>query len=124
MSEFGDLLKEALTGAETVPTDRGKQALEAAVAKFQRRERTVRWMAVIAVGFMSGLVIWAAVSFFRAPDDTPLRTSLLHVVAFLFGMSGIGFGKLWFAMMHDHLAVMKELKRMQLMLLDQVGTRS
>ncbi len=114
MSEFGDLLKEALTGAETVPTERSQQALRAALETFDRRNRTIRWMATIGVGFMSLLAIWSAWSFVDAADDATLKELLGYAVLFLSGMSAIGMIKMWFATMLFHLAVMKELKRMQL----------
>jgi len=113
MSDFGDLLKEALTGAETVPHERNQQALQAAVEAFDRRNRTVRWMATFSVGFMSLVAAWSAWSFFQTPDDA-LKPLIGYAVLFLFAMTAVGTCKMWFAMMLDHLAVMKELKRMQL----------
>lgn len=121
MREFADLLKEALTGAETVPSDADHAALQAAIAKFERRHVTIRWMAVLMVGFMTALAAWAGIGFFDAPDDASVKTLLLYVAAFLFGLNGIAFGKLWFLMMHDQVAVLRELKRIQLQLLTQRG---
>ena len=115
MSEFGDLLKEALTGADTIPSERNDQALHAAVEKFDRRNRTVRWMATIAVTFMTAISVWAAVALWQAsPETESVKALIVYGVLFLFGMSGVGMSKMWFAMMLDHIAVMKELKRMQL----------
>lgn len=114
MSEFADLLREALTGAETVDPERNEPALRAALETYRRRNRTVRWMAVFSVGFMTLVAVWAATSFFGLPDDASAKQALLPAVGFLFSMSAVGISKMWFAMMLNHYQVMMELKRMQL----------
>ena len=114
------MIKEAFVDAEPFDPDPGREALQSAVDRFTRRMRTVRVMAwVIAVPFMATVMIWALVSLLRAPEDTSTGTLLLYGVLFLWASIGVGFIKGWFAMMQNHLSVMKELKRLQLMMLDR-----
>ena len=119
MSEFGDLLREALVGDEEFDPSPGREALEAAVVGYERRLRTIRFMAMFAVLFMGAVSAVSLVFLLRAPEGTGLRTLLIYALGFFFGMSGIGMSKLWFAMMMNQSAVLKEIKRVQLALLDR-----
>jgi len=119
MSQFGELLKEAFVDTEPFDPNPDKEAVEASVRKFTRRMKTIRWMAIVAVSFMTAVFVWAAVSFVSASVDTATKTLLLYFGAAMFGMVGIAFSKTWFALMLNHVALMKELKRIQLMMLEQ-----
>ena len=119
IDEFTDLLKEAFVGEEPFDPSPGMEALQASVAKFERRMRTVRHMAWFAVTFMGGVMAWAAYSFFQAtPDDTDLKTMLVYAVLFGMAFLAVGFIKGWFAMMSNDIGLRKELKRTQMMLLE------
>ena len=49
MSDFGDMLREALIDDEPYRAEAGEAALEAAVGKFGTRMRTVRFMGALMV---------------------------------------------------------------------------
>jgi len=117
MSEFGDMLKEALMGDEPFAAAPGRNALEDSVKKFEQRIRTVRVMAAIAVTFMTLVALGGLIPLLRSDDDTSGRNLALYTILFLFGGMGISFGKLWFALMVNHIAVIKELKIVQLRVL-------
>jgi len=125
MSEFGDILKEAMLGDEPFREAPGREALEDSVKKFERRIKTIRFMAVFAVCFMTLVMLGGLIPLLRATDGTSGKSLALYVILFLFGSMGISFGKLWFAMMLNHITVIKELKVIQLRLLmpqDPSGT--
>ena len=69
MSEFAEMLKEAILGEEPYRPDRGRQALEASVAKFERRMRTVRLMALVMVTFASAVFVTGLVLFLGADAE-------------------------------------------------------
>ena len=117
MSEFGDMLKEALMGDEPFRAAPERDALEESVRKFERRVKAVRFMAFFAVTFMTLVVLAGLVPLLRADEATSGRSLAIYVILILFGGMGISFGKLWFAMMLNHIALIKELKVVQLRLL-------
>ena len=49
----------------------------------------------------------------------PNGTLFLYGMLFVWSSTGVGFVKGWFAMMQNHIVVMKELKRVQLMLVER-----
>lgn len=120
MSEFGSFLKEAFVDAEPFDPDPGREALRSSVEKFTRRMRMVRWMAWgLAVPFMTAVMIWSLVSLLGASAETDTSTLFLYGMLFVWSSTGVGFVKGWFAMMQNHIVVMKELKRVQLMLVER-----
>lgn len=120
MSEFGEMIREAFLGLESFDALPGKAELERAIAKLDRRERTVRWMAWGAVAFMTALVVGVLVSWFRA-DGHGVESAATHVALFLFAMSGIGMMKLWLIVMQSHFTTLQELKRTQLLTLERAA---
>jgi hypothetical protein len=118
MSQFSEMLKEAFVD-EPFVQDPSTDGLRASVRKFEQRMRTVRWMSFLAVTFFTGFAVWMALLLFTAPDDTSVRWLLVYAMGLLYAVIGIGFGKGWFALMHNHIAVMKEFKRVELMLLER-----
>ena len=116
MSEFSEMLKEAFVGEEPFDPQPGREALDASVKKFDRRMRTVQVMVWLAVTFMGVVCVWSAVAFFRARDDGG-SALVLYAVVFLWAQAGIGFLKMWLIVMQNHIRTMKELKRVQMMLL-------
>lgn len=118
MNEFATMLKEALLGAEPHPPDADRAALERSIATFERRTRVVRAMTgfmlvACTIPFLGGL--WFLVT---APADATPRRLVLAACAFLFGAVGTGFGKGWYQVMQNHLALMKELKVLELRALE------
>ncbi len=118
MSELGDLLKEALIGADPLPRDQGEGALRIAVRTFERRWQTVRLMAWSMVAFMTLVFVVALVLFWNAPQDVGPKQLVVYAVIFLWSALGIGFGKIWLVMMQNNIRVMKELKRVQILMLE------
>ncbi len=122
MSDFRNLIKEAFVDAEPFDPSPGREALQSSVDKFNRRMRTVRWMSwAVSVPFMTVVMIWALISLLQAPEDTSTSTLILYGVFFVWASTGVGFVKGWFAMTQNHILVMKELKRTQLMMLERSG---
>jgi hypothetical protein len=118
MSEFYEMLKEAIVGAEPYRPDEGRAALEASVRKFEARLRTVRFMAIFAVSFATVAWIAGLVLLVRADDSVSPRELLLYAGLAVFGFAIVGFAKMWFANMMNHLTVMKELKAVELRVLE------
>ena len=119
MSEFMELWKEALYKTEPFDVEPQRQQLEQSIQQFNRRLAVVRWMTLIPIVFMTGLGVWSAVSFLNLPQTASAKAVLLPVAGFLIAIMTIGMQKYWMMMMHNHLATMKELKRVQLMVLDR-----
>jgi len=123
MNEFAEMLKEAILGDEPYRPDPGRAALEASVARFEARMRTVRRMAFFMVTLASAVFVTGLVRFLRAGPDASVRELLLDAGLFFFGLMCVGMGKMWFAMMHNHIAVMKELKVTQIRLAESGSER-
>jgi hypothetical protein len=121
MSEFAQILKEAFVGDEPFRPETDRATAEASVRKFENRMRTFRRMTTLLVGGMFIVLVYCVVGFLRLPVDANVKTQLTYVGAFIWAGSGITIGKLWFAMMHNHVAVMKEMKRIELMMLEKRG---
>ena len=120
MSDFGNLIKEAFVDAEPFDPDPGSEALRASVDRFTRRMRTVRWMAwAVAAPLMVAVMIWSLISVLGASEETSTTTLFFYGMLFVWSSTNIGFIKGWFAMMQNHIVVMKELKRVQLMLVER-----
>ena len=92
-------------------------ALEAAVKKFEQRSKTIRLSALLALTIMAIVFLGGLIPLLRATDGTSGRSLAIYVLLILFGSMGIAFAKLWFAMMVNHITVMKELQIVQLRLL-------
>jgi len=118
MNELSELLKEAFTGVDPYDADPRREGVEAALQRFDGRVRTVRWMAWIGVGFLFAVAVVTLVLLLRAPDDASPRTLSVYVALFVWANVGIGMAKLWFAMMLNDIGIRRELKRMQLVLLE------
>ena len=121
MNEFLELLKEAFYKAEPFEAHPQQKELQRSVVQFERRVKVVRWMTWLPVTFMGVVLTIVLVSFFRLGDDASTKTLLIHAVLFLFSMLAIGSQKVWMCIMHNHYATMKELKRVQMLLLDRSG---
>jgi len=118
MSEFSDLLKEAFAGAEPFDAHPGRADLEAAVTKFESRDRLVRYLAWTAVTLASVPTIWAIHGLVVAAPDAAVKGLMVKGIVLVIGMSAIGFMKAFLYAMQNHLAQMKELKRVQMLLLE------
>lgn len=119
MNDFAEMLKEALVGEEPYRPDPDREALEASLRKFDRRMRTVRALAAFMVCATSAAFLGGLIAFLSAGAEASTKTLVLWSSLFLWGSIGVGFGKFWFAMMANHLTVMKELKTTQLRMLER-----
>ena len=120
MSDFTDLIKDALRGGDLGGAgpegDPSKRALEASLEGFDRRMRTVRGL---SYGLVTGMFIVALYALYRLLTFEGGDTKMLAVFAviFLWANTGIALGKQWFWQMQNDIAIRKELKRIQLQLL-------
>ncbi|MEQ8764386.1 MAG: DUF6768 family protein [Planctomycetota bacterium] len=119
MSDFGDMIREALLGEETFDSGPGKETVRAALEKFDRRMWTVRVMSWSGTALMTALAIWMVVLIFGMPDDASPKNLALYVSGLAFALLAIGMIKGWWFLMQNHFAVMKEIKRTQLMILER-----
>lgn len=117
---LGRLLEEAFGGPRFDPAP-GRAALEAGLREFERRERVLRLLAWGSVGIMALLAIWAAWGFASAPEDASVKRLVLDAALFLWASLGVAFGKLWLFSAQAHLVTQRELKRLELALLDSLG---
>jgi hypothetical protein len=118
MNEFAEMLKEAMVGEEPFESEPGREVLLESIRKFERRVKTVRTMAWIGSAFLFGAALWAFVSILRAPEDAGVRTYVTYLAVFIWGMTGVGMMKMWFAMMLNDIGLRKEIKRLQMMMLE------
>ena len=119
MNEFAQMLKEAFVGEEPFDARPGREALQASIRKYDARMKTVRYMAIFAVTFMSVVFFYCFIWLLRAPDDTSTRVLIIYAVIVGWAMGAIGFSKGWFAMMHNDIGLRKELRRIQMMMLEK-----
>jgi len=118
MNDFVEMIREALLGEEPHPPDPDREALEASMRKLDQRTRTARGLAAVMVLFGSAVFAWGLIALLRAGEETHVTQAVLYGALFVVGASGVSFGKLWYAMMLNHHAVLKELKRAQLRTLE------
>ena len=118
MSELSEMIKEAFTDSEkSFQPHPARRDLELSVEQYGRRMKVVRGLAFFTVSFMGLVCAACAIAFFQAPEDDT-RSLILYASGFIFAMTAIGWGKMWFSNMQNHLAVVKEIKRTQFMLLE------
>jgi hypothetical protein len=113
------MLKEAFVGEAPFESHPPRAVLEASIRKFERRMRAVRYMSWFAVAFGGVVIIAALARFFQLPPDASVKTLLIYAVAFLWGLGIVGMSKMWLLMMINDIGVRKEVKRIQLMLIDR-----
>lgn len=116
MNDFTEMLKEAFVGEEPYDPSPARADLESAMRRFERRDRTLRYLLWFAVAFMTAVLAWAAWSFWRAGSEASTRELLLYAVLFLWGSQGVGWAKMLLLTTQKHLSILKELKRVQLAL--------
>ncbi len=114
MSEFGDMLREAFIGDEPYIANKGREELERSVKKFEARMRVVRWLTGVMLTFSTLAFIAGITLLVRTDDQTTTRELGVYTFLFAFGLVTIGFGKMWFSQMQNHIALMKEIKVTQI----------
>ena len=119
MNEFTSMIREAFLGEEPFDANPGRQAIQLAIEKFERRDRVIRLLSWFCVAFMGGVALWAGLSFWKADETTSPKQLILYATLFLCAFGGVGFGKLMLFSLQANFAVMRELKRTHLALLDQ-----
>ena len=118
MSDFTEMIKEAFVGEEPYDPTPGRAAIEESIRKFERRDRTLRFLMWFVVTFMVAVGIWAAWQFWHADAGESTKMLLLYAVAFLFAGQAVGWAKMFLFSMQKDLSVLKELKRLQLIMLE------
>jgi hypothetical protein len=118
MSEIGDLVREAFLGEDVFPEDRSRSAMEESLKKFDRRMNLARLLSFFAVLVLFSAGVWSAVSFFSADDDAPVRDLILYGAVFVAANVGVSFGKLWYILMQNQTHILKEVKRVQIAVLN------
>jgi hypothetical protein len=118
MSEFSEMIREAFVGEEPYDPSPGRAALEASIRKYERRHRTVRLLSWFMVTAMSVLFFFAGWKFLSAGEDASTKELVLWATLFLWGNAGVAFGKMYLFTTLSDIGLMKELKRTQLMLVD------
>lgn len=123
MTDFGDMIREALTGGAPFRAEPGLHALEAAMARFDGRARWMRRLVALALVMMTALTALGLFQLVhaRADDTRMIGHGVILAVA---GFTGIAFSKLWFMLHQNHLVVMRELKGLEYLVLRQSGDRS
>ena len=119
MNEFAEMLKEAFVGEAPFESTPPRAAIEASIRKFEKRMRTVRFMAWFGAAFGGLVMLVALVRLIQLPPDTNFKTLLLYAVAFFWGLGITGMIKMWLFIMQNDIGMRKELKRVQLMLIDR-----
>ncbi len=119
MNEFAQMLKEAFVGEEPFDPRPGREALQASIRKYDARMKTVRYMAIFAVSFMGVVGVYCFIWLLRAPDETSTRVLIIYALVFGWALGAVGFCKGWFAMMQNDIGLRKELRRIQMMMLEK-----
>ena len=109
MTDFREMLREALLEDEPYREEPGRETIERSVDAFRTRMRSVRLLGLVLVAGPGVLFVAGLYLFFGpgAEDDT---TRILGALVGLFGMGCSGMGKMWFHQMVSHVQGMKELK--------------
>ena len=120
MSDFADMIKEALTGGPAFEPEPGRKALENAMQRYDKRARSMRALTAVMLVFMTGVTAWGLMQLVQADAED---TRMIAHGAFLatVGVVGIGFAKLWFLLAQNHLMVMRELKGLEYLALRGEG---
>jgi len=124
LNEFGEMLKEALAGEAPLDPRPTPESLEASMRKFDQRSRAMRRLTFLGLAFMGTLSILTVVGVLRTPADASPRTLALYLMAFGFTFSAVGSMKFWLFLMQNDIAHRKELRRIELMILDLAGDES
>ena len=119
MSDLDKKIAEALRG-DTASPDLGQDPnlAEELLIAFRGRNRFANVMAVVLSLGVMGLAIWTGVKFYEA---TEVRLQLLWGGFCLFNVLFISFMKVWMWMeMHSN-RVLREVKRVELLVLQRLG---
>lgn len=114
-NEFTEMIKEAFVGEEPYESSPGREALLASIRSFEARDRTMRLLVWFVVTFMAALAAWAGWKF---ASESSTKMLILYATVFLWGMQGVGWAKMFLFSTQKSLSMLKELKRVQLTILD------
>ena len=116
MTDFSDMIRDALTGGPAFEPQSGRLALDRAMERYDRRARTMRWVAFLSLAAMNALMVWG-VFFIITGDAGDTRMTALNTFLAIAGITGISITKLWFFVVQNHLMVMRELKGLEFLIL-------
>jgi len=111
MSEFEEEVKEALGGNGSFDPGKAKNAAKAASETFStqlRRVERITWGYVI---FFAALIAFSVIRFWHASS---VRDQLMYLGLFLLAVGGQTLIKLWYWVVNNKLAVLKEMKLLRL----------
>lgn len=119
MNDFQDMIKEAFVGEEPYRGGQDSTELRASIRKFEVQDRLLRiglWGSVLA---MSALCYWSGLRFWQAPQDASPKQLILYATLFLVSIQCIGWTKMFLFNNQKSFSILKELKRVQLLLLEE-----
>jgi len=118
MNEFQAMLKEALMGEEPFNTEQGSADLKASIRKFESQDKMLRALLWGSVVFQMGLFIWSGWKFCTSDADSSPKSLILYATLFLISIQCIGWSKMFIFSNQKSFSILKELKRVQLLLLE------
>tara|TARA_R110002126_G_scaffold4409_19_gene23236 strand:+ start:6806 stop:7174 length:369 start_codon:yes stop_codon:yes gene_type:complete len=114
MNEFQSMLREAFLGEEPFDPKPGHVDLEAAIQRFDKRERVLRCLMWLGVTLMTGVCVWSAWRFLRADEAASTKSLILYATVFLFGAQAVGTSKFFLFTSQQSFSLQKALLRAQL----------
>ena len=119
MNEVQAMIKEALMGEEPFAPDQGSTDLKASIRRFETQDRMLRLLLWGAVLTQTGLCVWSGYRFWQADAETSTKSLILYATLFLVSIQCIAWSKMVIFNNQKSYSVLKELKRVQLMLLER-----
>ena len=119
MNDFQDMFKEAFLGEEPYKGGQNSVELTASIRKFESQDRLLRislWGSVLS---MTALCIWSGLSFWQTPEAAGPKPLILYATLFLISVQCIGWIKMFLFNNQKSFSILKELKRVQLLLLEE-----
>jgi len=116
MTSFETRLKEGLTAEDEAflkNLEEGESLFGQLGATFTGPLKLLTGLAFLLSFTFFGIAVWAGLRIFEA---TETRELVIWLAVFIFGMLAVSMLKIWFWMRMNHLAVLRELKRIELRL--------
>jgi len=119
MNDFQEMIREAFVGEEPYVPGQDRAMIQASIRKFEGQDRMVRWLLWFSVLLMTGIFIWSTLRFYAAEPDATPKQLILDAILILSSMQCIGWAKMFIFSNQKNVSILKELKRTQLMLLEE-----
>lgn len=118
MSDLFDFVREYLVGEKPSEPERSRAALDSAVNRYTRRMASIRALSWFQVALSTAFFFFGIWLLFTADGASSPREVGIALAIFLFGGIGVMFGKTALLISQYHTATQKELKRIQIRVLD------